>query len=106
MHGYCAVLKAAKINLAKRWCFVEGRQDRSGWVVKNGCFWGRWVRANMHGYCVVLKDAKLKAAKRWGFPEGRQDRFLQIVQNIGFSLKAAKIRARPLAVRAGEEVSS
>ncbi|NNM85314.1 MAG: hypothetical protein HKL96_06110 [Phycisphaerales bacterium] len=41
-----------------------------------------------------MKDAKLKVAKRWCFPEGCQDRFLQILQNIGFLLKDAKMRAR------------
>ena len=48
----------------------------------------------MYGYCAVLKDAKIKMAKRWGFDEGRHDRFLQMLQNIGFLLKAAKMRAR------------
>ena len=47
----------------------------------------------MHGYYAVLKAARLKTAKRWGFPKGCQDRFLQILQNIGFFLKDAKMRA-------------
>ena len=47
-----------------------------------------------------MKAAKIKVAKHWCFAEGRQDRFLQILRNIGFLLKAAKMRG--YAVRAAE----
>ena len=63
---------------------------------KNESFFNFWLGANPHGYGLVLKDAKLKAAKRWCFPEGCQDRVLQIVQNIVFLLKDAKMHAHGL----------